>query len=70
MASIETLLSESPKRGKMARVCDLVTLVCEWDFDLNTTAPLVEATLDLQHCERGSGLSLSGRTRSSYCREN
>ena len=54
----------------MACVCYFITLVGEREFDLETITPLIDATLDLQHFERGSGVSLSGQTRSSYCREN
>jgi hypothetical protein len=46
---IQTLLGESLQRGKMARVGCFVTLVCERVFDLEAIAPLIEATLDLEH---------------------
>ena len=54
----------------MACVCYFITLVGERQFDPETITPLIEATLDLRHCERGSGVSLSGQTRSAYCRED
>ncbi len=55
VACIETLLGESLKSGKMTRVGHFITLVGEREFDLEAITPLIEATLDLQHRERGSG---------------
>jgi hypothetical protein len=56
-ASIETLEGESLKRGKMTRVGYFIKLVGEREFDLEAIIPPIEATLDLQHRQKGLGLS-------------
>ena len=57
VARIQTLLGESLERGKMTRVGYFITLVGERLFYLEAITPLIEATLDLQHRERGLSFS-------------
>ena len=57
VALIQTLFREGLQRGKMTHVGYFITLVGERFFDLGAITPLIEATLDLQHCERDLGFS-------------